>query len=48
MEYDGKFGFKIKIAIKKQKSLSDRRVRLEAPLKRSAEQVDLQIKQAVH
>jgi len=45
---DGKFGFKIKIAIKKQKSLSDRRVKSEAPLKRSAEQVDLQIKQAVH
>jgi hypothetical protein len=45
---DGKFGFKIKIAIKKQKSLSDRRVRLEARLKRSAEQADLQIKQAAY
>ena len=45
---EGKFGFKIKIAIKKQKSLSDRRVRSEATLKRSAEQADLQIKQTVH
>jgi hypothetical protein len=28
---NGKFGFKIKIAIKKQKSLSDRRLRLQRP-----------------
>lgn len=28
---NGKFGFKIKITIKKQKSLSDRRLRLQGP-----------------
>ncbi len=44
---NGKFGFKIKIAIKKQKSLSDRRLKLQASPWKSAEQVDLQIKQAV-
>jgi hypothetical protein len=45
---NGKFGFKIKIAIKKQKSLSDRRLRLKAsPWKKSAEGLNLQVKQAV-
>ncbi|MFZ0514953.1 MAG: hypothetical protein WAM14_25355 [Candidatus Nitrosopolaris sp.] len=40
---NGKFGFKIKIAIKKQKSLSDRRLRLQQPpWKKSAQPVDLQ------
>jgi hypothetical protein len=39
---NGKFGFKIKITIKKQKSLSDRRLRLQRPnLQKSPQQTDL-------
>ncbi|MDP9290394.1 MAG: hypothetical protein M3P08_19660 [Thermoproteota archaeon] len=39
---DGKFGFKIKITIKKQKSLSDRRLRLQRPnWQKSTQQTDL-------
>jgi hypothetical protein len=39
---NGKFGFKIKISIKKQKSLSDRRLRLQRPnLQKSPQQTDL-------
>ena len=39
---DGKFGFKIKITIKKQKSLSDRRLRLQRPnIQISTQQTDL-------
>jgi hypothetical protein len=48
---NGKFGFKIKITIKKQKSLSDRRLRLQRPnLQKSIQQTDLMavpVKQAV-
>ncbi|PWU82560.1 MAG: hypothetical protein DLM72_01510 [Candidatus Nitrosopolaris wilkensis] len=39
---NGKFGFKIKITIKKQKSLSDRRLRLQRPnWQKSTQQTDL-------
>ncbi len=39
---NGKFGFKIKITIKKQKSLSDRRLRLQRPnWQKSIQQTDL-------
>jgi hypothetical protein len=39
---NGKFGFKIKITIKKQKSLSDRRLRLQRPnLQKSTQQTEL-------
>jgi hypothetical protein len=39
---NGKFGFKIKITIKKQKSLSDRRLRLQRPnSQKSTQQTDL-------
>lgn len=39
---NGKFGFKIKITIKKQKSLSDRRLRLQRPnSQKPTQQTDL-------
>lgn len=38
---NGRFGFKIKIAIKKQKSLSDRRLRIHPNWQKSIQQADL-------